>query len=904
MKWGGVAVSSLLVSLASCWGPTAALAGIRTDLERTLVPTNLVAGSVLGGSIAAYGDVAVAGVPLADPDAAFDAGAACVFSRNAGGTDAWHQVATLLAADRAAGDRFGQSVALHGDVAIVGAYSANPGGSNDAGAAYVFMRHAGGTNAWGQVAKLTAADKQAGDQFGYAVALDGDVAAIGAYTADPGGLNSAGAVYVFQRAAGNSTNWPQIAKLTASDKGANDQFGKAVAIEGEVIVVGALEEDPGDLNNAGSAYLFIRNAGGTNAWGQVAKLVAADAAAGDRFGSAVDVAGDIVLVGASVADVAGVTNAGAAYAFRRNEGGLDAWGQCAKLIASDGAADDEFGVAVAVDDGVALVGAHADDAGTRTNAGAAYVFEQHAGGANAWGQVGKLSGSQATNNGYFGRAVALDAHALLVGAQQGAASPSGLVCRVTVEAEDWTRVQDPWVDESSVRYFGSSVSMDGDVLAVGAPGFSDAGTTNCGTVFVYDRDADRRGSWIRRAILRPQDLMDNDQFGYRLAVGGDVLAVASLKDDGTNADVGAVYVYERHAGGTNAWGEVARLRPPDATGDSEFGRALAVTRDTIVVATPWNDSGYGAVNVYGRDKGGTSAWGRVQTLWPSDTANWTPYRVAMAGDVIVVGAPTTDLAGHTAAGVADVFERSPGSTSEWAAVARLVDVVPDFYGYFAFRVAVDGNRIAVLAPSHQRVCLYERAAISTGRWERIAELNASQVDGASSSFGAWALEVAGDVVAVGDEPATQQGVTNGAVYLFGRNVGGVNQWGPIAKLAPSDFADHTIEVALTPNSLAVGCTWDDARSTNQGGACYVFEGSLFGPPAITKMEEKSGDWLLNFTSQPAWRYDLEATTNAAANAWAPIPGETNLPGALNGLSARGVDRTDPARLFRVKRKTP
>ena len=161
-------------------------------------------------------------------------------------------------------------------------------------------------------------------------------------------------------------------KLTASDAQTSDRFGWSVAVSGITAVVGALWEDAGGTD-AGAAYVFQRNEGGPDHWGEVTKLTASDARAGGFFGFNVAVSGDTAVVGA-LGDDDGGSSAGAAYVFQRAEGGADNWGEVKKLTASDAQAADRFGGGVAVSGDTAVVGANGvDDGGT--DAGAAYVFE-------------------------------------------------------------------------------------------------------------------------------------------------------------------------------------------------------------------------------------------------------------------------------------------------------------------------------------------------------------------------------------------------------------------------------------------------------------------------------------------------------------------------------------------------
>ncbi len=188
----------------------------------------------------------------------------------------------VTASDAASGDQFGVSVAIDGDTAVVGTY----GGE----AAYVLRTTDGGAT-YDEVAKLTASDGAYGDNFGVSVAIDGDTVVVGAeqtYSEGPG------AAYVYRTTDGWSTH-TEI-KLTASDGASEDLFGHSVAIDGETVLVGAYEADPVP-RDSGSAYVFRTSDGGTT-YPQVAKLTAADAAAFDEFGRSVAIDGGIIVAGA------------------------------------------------------------------------------------------------------------------------------------------------------------------------------------------------------------------------------------------------------------------------------------------------------------------------------------------------------------------------------------------------------------------------------------------------------------------------------------------------------------------------------------------------------------------------------------------------------------------------------
>ena len=218
------------------------------------------------------------------------------------------------------------------------------------------------------MAKLNADDGAAGDVFGSPVLFSGGTLAVGAHRADVGGNVNQGAAYIFYRDQGGADNWGQVAKLTASDGAAGDYFGNGVVVSGDTVVVGAYLDGGGK----GSAYVFERGQGGADNWGQVKKLTASDAIGNDKFGRSAAISVDTVVIGAHVEDGAG-SDRGAAYVFERNQGGADSWGQVTKLTASDSADDDYFGRATAISGDTVVVGAYGED-GAGSDRGAAYII--------------------------------------------------------------------------------------------------------------------------------------------------------------------------------------------------------------------------------------------------------------------------------------------------------------------------------------------------------------------------------------------------------------------------------------------------------------------------------------------------------------------------------------------------
>ena len=337
--------------------------------QAKLTASDGAAYDLFGLSVSINGDTVVVG-SYADDDNGSSSGSAYVFERTGG---IWTQTAKLKAGDDTAGDYFGRSVSISGDTVVVGAYKDDDNGSNS-GSAYVFEKPPGGWADMTQTAKLKASDGAVSDYFGTSVSISGDTVVVGA-DCDDDNRRSSGSAYVFEKPPGGWADMTQTAKLTASDGAAYDYFGRSVSISGDTVVVGALYDDNNSIADPGSAYVFEKPPGGWADMTQTAKLTASDGAADDHFGNSVSISGDTVVVGAQRDDDNGIADAGSAYVFERPPGGWADMTQTAKLKASDGAADDDFGSSVAISGDTVVVGADCDNIGGNSYQGSAYVFK-------------------------------------------------------------------------------------------------------------------------------------------------------------------------------------------------------------------------------------------------------------------------------------------------------------------------------------------------------------------------------------------------------------------------------------------------------------------------------------------------------------------------------------------------
>jgi hypothetical protein len=387
------------------------------------------------------------------------------------GTSDWTQSARLVADGAANNDYAGRAIALSGDTAVVGAAGADVGDNPDQGAAFVYVREGG---VWTQQARLVSDDGVGGDEFGFALAIAGDSVVVGARFAGIAGVAGQGAAYVFTR---SGTTWTQQAKLVAADGASFDGFGNSVAIDADSVVVGAQNATVDGNTSQGAAYVYTRSG---DSWSAQGKLSASDGVAWVQFARAVSVRGDTAVIGAVSATIGSNAGQGAAYVYTRDAGN---WSERAKLVADDGEAWDTFGGAVALDAGEVLIGASSNGPAGQ---GAAYVFT---GSGASWTQQGKLSADDAFNG-----------------------------------------------DD-----FGGSVALSGDTAIAGSM-FSDLpGTTNTGAAYVYTRSA---GVWTQQAKLIADDASQGAEFGIGVALDGTTALIGAEFSGGDGYWPGAGYVFD------------------------------------------------------------------------------------------------------------------------------------------------------------------------------------------------------------------------------------------------------------------------------------------------------------------------------------------------------------------------
>lgn len=772
-----------------------------------LTTTAAVIDDHLGTSVGISGDYAMVGVPRDDTDNGRDAGSIQVFLRTETG---WLQHQKLTAGDTGGGDRFGSTLAMSGNYAIIGAPRNDSVGRNS-GAVYIFTRR--GTT-WIEQAKLVASDANRGDYFGISVAIDGDTAIVGAHrTNEP--FADGGSAYVFQR---TGENWNQTAKLIPPDGDNFAYFGFSVGIDANTAIVGAVRDDEAG-NDAGAAYVFVRNQFG---WTLQAKLIGNNTQAEDRFGYAVDVDGnyavvtsprnkgtgaayiyeregteweqkrnririrmipidpagatsfgvsadmhgDTVIIGATGGVVEG-DSVGAAYVFTRNEPPF--WNQHTKLVASDRAPGTELGFAVAMSGNEVVAGAPRHSVGGFAS-GAAYIFEQREDA--TWVETVKLSDGETASEDQFGVSVAISGNFAISGAQQDddIALNAGAAYIFERSGSLWLqRAKLTTEDAQAGDLFGNAVAMSGETVLIGAPGVNDAGP-EAGAVYVFVRDAE---AWIQQAKLIGADIGMFDQFGTAVAIHENTAIIGAYGKDENGIDTGAVYVFVRNG---ISWVQQAKLTHQGAVSGDLFGFSVAVYGDDALIGAHLSDAAgpdSGVAYLFTRN-GGT--WTQALSLLPNDIGigDQFGYAVDLTKGGAIVGAPMEDRAVEDM-GAAYVFVKTQDS---WVQQAKLEANEGQGGDEFGIAVAMHEDTAIVGAwkDDHPIVGLEDRTQQTTNAgsayaflrdglsWVQKRQIVASGIS-RSDLFGA-SVAIRGAFAVVGAAGSDSAGDNSGSAFVY------------------------------------------------------------------------------------------------------------------------------------------
>ena len=441
-------------------------------------------------------------------------------------------------------DAFAKSISISGDYVAVGV-PYDDSSALGAGCAYLFKKNDDGT--FQQIAKFEADDAQENDYFGQSISISGNYIVVGAYLEDTNG-EDAGAAYLFKRKSDNQNDVRQIAKIVSDDTSDNDYFGYSVAIDGNYIVVGAYQNDTKGTDS-GTAYLFRRESDSNNDYKQVAKLNADDEDDNDLFGYSVDISGNYIVVGA--------------YKYEDENDDDDSSSDSSETDENDDSSGDDDSSGGDMEN---------SDGETSSDSGSGDDSSGGMGGGSYYVQSFKKADSNEENDNINKGIVYL-------------------FKRETDTNNDTKQIAKFMPDDlKSYDYFGKSVAIDGDYIAVGAYSADVDDINNTGTAYLLKRESDDEDDIKQIAKLNANDANEEDWFGFHIDISGDYIAVGSYKNDVDTEDSGAVYVYKRESDNKNDVTQVEKISAYDDEKGDYFGYAVAIDNDKIAIGAFREDS--------------------------------------------------------------------------------------------------------------------------------------------------------------------------------------------------------------------------------------------------------------------------------------------------------------------------
>jgi hypothetical protein len=606
----------------------------------------------------------------------------------------------LYGSDPGADDNFGHAVAVDGNYAVVGSRYNDTGGT-DRGAAFIFHK-SGGT--WTEQAMVQPSDTANDDWFGRGVAISGDYVIVNAYAKTTNNTGQ-GAAYIFYR---SGTSWAQQAKLNASDSEASDAYSYSVDIDGDYAIVGSLNEDPGGTSNAGSAYIYVRS--GTS-WSQQAKIQASDKEASDTFGRGVTISGDYAAVGADNEDTSG-SNAGSVYIFKYD----------ATYPPDDLPPVDSVGTGFNYKRYTAL------DTSTH------YVYKMWRNSAGDWRTPSPAS--------------------------------ANTIKVLKTDSTDWS---DNDTTDTNPTYIDTTTYSGKVSLGQSGP------TEN------YRFSVPTFGRWSEQQKIQSSDIQADDYFGggagQGVSLSGDYLAVGARKEDTGGSEAGSVYIFKR---GTTSLNTVGHAIPDEHT--SYYG------------ASDWIcQSVSGTVGIYKHIyRTGTPVDSGLNTLqYDSSTSTWSDHGT---------GQP----------------EKFTKNDTNWSNRSSTVTNVQAGDVIRGWKDNTNAQRGQFTQPSSGNIDI----------WSQEAKLQASDVS-AAAQFG-MSVSLSGDVLAVGANAEDTSASDAGAAYIFERSG---TTWTEVKKITASDTqaSDYFGESISTDGTTTfVGAFGEDTKGSN-AGAAYVYEKQYVGP---------------------------------------------------------------------------
>ncbi len=710
-------------------------------------------------------------------------------------------------------DRFGSSVAISGNVAVIVAERGDLHGE-----AFVFVRVNG---VWEKKAELNSSNSNG---IGSSVAIEDNVIVVG----------SGNGAYIYNQPSGG---WKGVLEedtiLRPSSYSDDDLFDMSISISGDTIVLGTPKKDL-TKENQGSVYVFEKPLGGwSGTIAESAVLYSSTAEQNDYLGSSVSIEGDTVIAGGSLSDIFKYCVEGVQTALIFQKPSVGGWSgaitESATLTASDGTDRDCFGISVIIKQNYALVGAPGNDT--------VYVYEKPDG---DWGgdytEDAKLLASNPSHYIYLGGSISVSGDKIVVGGNienTPVSGVGGMEAYLFSVPENWEGeiTEDAILAMSNPERqadFSNSVAIFDNQVIIGARGEDqpvDDPYVNLGAAYVYDMPA---GGWsgtlTEDYVLYGLDARQDVQFGYSIAVEGDIAVIGAPNYDNGNLVYGQqaiTYVYKQIG---DEWEQVAELTPSEALQDKQrFGISIDIFEDTIVVGAP-DENNRGAVYIF--EKPGAGWVGeiheKIKLTSPGEEHGFFGRAVAVEENVIVVGSPNDDKV--------YVFEKPESGWIDTLDAAVLTfSADTDYQDLFGISVDLANDTIVVGAnqggigpvigiPS---VFVYQK---SGNHWENMMETAKLSVSNSATQKVDGAVRINGDTIAAAGLQNLGSEWVDTAVFIYERPNGGWKDMVQTATLSTTSQqeTDGAISGLVLTDNYVIDrvVTWNEADEVTKQAYLY------------------------------------------------------------------------------------
>jgi FG-GAP repeat/Bacterial Ig domain len=605
----------------------------------------------------------------------------------------WTQQVRLEDPAGTTNDEYGAAISIKNGYAYIG----KPG--RKAGEVLIYKK---GGSSWTYVTRLYGVST--GDRFGECLATDGSALAVGAPLDDTALGANAGSVRVFRKSA---EAWVSEGTLTATDAASQARFGTSVAIEKSRLLIGAVR----GYKSFGCAYIFEKTTKWsqkkhrkTTKWRQKTRLIPYNTSTDGRSGHCVALVGNTVWVGAYHSGTYAHAYAGIVNEYRLKSG---VWKYTDLITAGDSGFYMNFGSALDMDGQRIVVGVPRDTSPYGESTGSVYVFVKISG---EWQIEAVLMDNSPTTVEYFGSAVEIQGDCLMVGNPQDvkmSTTPGDLTLYRFGSVTCFRRSTSGWTAEAKMRptipsasssdQFGSSISLRGNTILIGASQYTTATTSPGGTSyntpgagFLFSKV---NGTWVQQARLMVKGSKSYWKVGASVALGDGRLFMSAPQHYDANYHYGRIFEF---TGSGTTWKAGSSIGPSAWEGNETFGSSIALDGDCLLVGSLADNAGSGQNARVFRRSGST--WQQEATLVAPDAADGRVHtfgvHVALKGDLALVSDPSDYVLGQPSGGSIQVFRKQGGA---WSPTQKLIAPDASYYANFGTPIVTDGTFVLTAA---------------------------------------------------------------------------------------------------------------------------------------------------------------------------------------------------------------